>query len=179
VTTTTTFESHGVIVCANDPSNPTRAFACTPGVSARNKLRNNLVVDNGQNSCSGTGCNTNPPGPEDESTEQIDGGLSLIGVANKNDVNNNIVIGNNGDGISLRNGADKNRINSNSSLMNTSTDAPYTATGQPVAPHFWDITFRGAGLNNTINSNNRCLTQTLDVPAAICGAGQNTTWWQP
>jgi hypothetical protein len=192
-TPVTTFESHGILVCANDPINPTRAFACTPGRSFRNKVRNNLIVDNGQNSCSGTGCSTtnNTPGPEDESTEQIDGGLSLIGVANKNDVNNNTVIGNNGDGISLRNGADKNRINSNSSLMNTSTDSPYctgpnmppnqgcTAAGQPIVPHFWDITFRGAGPNNIINSNNRCLTQTLDVPAGVCGAGQNTTWWQP
>ncbi len=177
----TTYESHGIVVCANDLSNQTRAYACTFGMSIRNKLRNNLIVDNGQNSCSGAGCSTttNTPGPENESTEQIDGGLSLIGVANKNDVTNNTVIGNNGDGISLRNGADKNKITSNSSLMNTSTDAPYTATGQPIAPHFWDITFRGAGLYNVINSNNRCLTQTSDVPAGVCGAGQNTTWWQP
>src|SRR6267142_3716244 len=171
ITPVTTYESHGILVCANDTSNPNRASACTPGMSFRNKIRNNLIVDNGQNSCIGSGCSTNnnTPGPENDSTEQIDGGLSLIGVANKNDVTNNTVIGNNGDGISLRNGADMNRISSNSSLMNTSTDAPYTATGQPTMPHFWDITFRGAGANgmggnNIINSNNRCLTQTSDVP---------------
>src|SRR2546427_845037 len=182
-------ESHGIVVCANFAPGDSRAFACTTGVSRRNKIQNNLVVDNAQNSF-GT---STAPNQTTENTEQVDGGLSLIGNAVKNDVRNNTVLSNNGDGISVRNDADLNRFSSNTSLMNTSTDAPYctglnmppnqgcTAAGQPIAPHFWGLTFRGAGHNNIFNSSNRCLTQSPSsgwIPAGTCNPNDNTTWWQ-
>jgi hypothetical protein len=173
-------ESHGIVACGNTSNGD--ANNCVIGKAFRNNIHHNLVVDNGQNAC-GT-CQTNHstttgPGHQAEGTENIDGGISLIGNAVKNDVHSNIVMGNNADGISIRNGATQNRINSNTSLMNTSTDAPYDPnTGQPTAPHFWDITLRDAP-GNTINNNNRCLTQTNDAPIGVCNPYENTTWWQP
>src|SRR3989449_2423134 len=180
-------ESHGIVVCANTsdtatypPNGP--AFACTTGVSFRNKIQNNLVVDNAQNSF-GT---STAPDKTDETNEQVDGGLSLIGNALKNDVRNNTVLSNNGDGISVRNGADLNRFSSNTSLMNSTTQT--TCVFDPIAntttctPHFWDLTFRGAGHNNIFNSSNRCLTQSPSngwIPAGTCNPNENTTWWQP
>ena len=175
-------ESHGIVVCANFASGDSRAFACTTGVSFRNKIQNNLVVDNAQNSF-GT---STAPAKTNETNEQVDGGLSLIGNALKNDVRNNTVLSNNGDGISVRNDADLNRFSSNTSLMNSTTQT--TCVFDPIAntttctPHFWDLTFRGAGLNNIFNSSNRCLTQSPSsgaIPTGTCNPNENTTWWQP
>lgn len=106
-----TFQSHGIIVCAgNDDPN---TGACTPGTSRRNKISHNLIVDNGQNL----------------DGDFADSGISLVGNVFKNDVYDNMVLQNNGDGISVRHGASDNNIKKNSSLFNTSTDA--TAAGYP------------------------------------------------
>src|SRR5439155_8632195 len=159
-------ESHGIVVCANfPPPNDSAAFACTQGVSFRNKIQNNLVVDNAQNSF-GT---STAPTATNEKTEQVDGGLSLIGNALKNDVRNNTVLSNNGDGISVRNDADLNRFSSNTSLMNSTTQScVVVGLTTTCTPRFWDLTFRGGGLNNSFNSSNRCLTQSPsggEIPA--------------
>jgi hypothetical protein len=178
-------ESHGIVVCANFAAGDSRAFACTTGVSFRNKIQNNLVVDNAQNSFG----SSTAPDQTNEGAEQVDGGLSLIGNALKNDVRNNTVLSNNGDGISVRNDADMNRFSSNTSLMNSTTQScVVSGTTTTCTPRFWDLTFRGAGANNIFNSSNRCLTQSPSqpvsatmpaIPAGTCNANENTTWWQP
>src|SRR3989449_4267270 len=170
-------ESHGIVVCANFTPGDSRAFACTTGVSRRNKIQNNLVVDNAQNSFDST--NT-APDATNEGTEQVDGGLSLIGNALKNDVRNNTVLSNNGDGISVRNDADLNRFSSNTSLMNSTTQSCVViGLTTTCTPRFWDLTFRGAGPNNIFNSSNRCLTQSPSsgaIPTGTCNPNENTTW---
>jgi hypothetical protein len=162
------FESHGIVVCGEG-----QAFCY--GLSRRNKIQNNLVVDNGENA------HCNDPNTDGTcTTGNNDGGVTLTGKALNNDVKNNTSIGNNGDGISLRNGADWNKISSNSMLYNTSTDSSITGydpvTGMPTTAYFWDLTQRAAGPNN-IKSNNRCLTQSPSVSGTICGPGEND-WWK-
>src|SRR5207253_7597960 len=170
-------ESHGIVVCANFAPGDSRAFACTTGVSRRNKIQNNLVVDNAQNSFD----SNTAPEQTNEGAEQVDGGLSLIGNALKNDVRNNTVLSNNGDGISVRNDADLNRFSSNTSLMNSTTQS-CVAVGlmTTCTPKFRDLTFRGAGPNNIFNSSNRCLTQSPSggaIPAGTCNANEHHPWW--
>ena len=172
-------ESHGIVVCANFNPPDSRAFACTTGVSRRNKIQNNLVVDNAQNSFG----SSTAPNQTDEGAEQVDGGLSLIGNALKNDVTNNTVLSNNGDGISVRNDADLNRFSNNTSLMNSTTQSCVViGLTTTCTTRFWELTFRGAGQNNIFNSSNRCLTQSPSsgwIPAGTCNPNENTTWWQP
>jgi parallel beta-helix repeat protein len=109
-----------------------------------------------------------------------DGGITLTGSnVRQNKVHGNIVIGNNGDGISVRDDASLNQIEKNSANYNTSTDAQggYLANGDPAAPFFWDIAFRNAP-SNTVKPDNRCLTQSPSVtPANVCGPDENATWF--
>jgi hypothetical protein len=157
----------GIVICAiADPTSQGERL-CTVGVSRRNRIRNNLVVDAGSNY-------------PDSLTP--DGGIIVSGVARDNDVSFNTVMANNGDGISVRDGANNNTISNNLSLYNTSTDAPYVVdpitgqtTSQPTNPLFFDITSRRAGQNN-IKTNNKCLTENDGVDPTVCNPGENDDW---
>jgi hypothetical protein len=176
-----TYESHGIVVCGVGQP-------LCHGTSLRNHIHNNLIVNNGQNA------HANTAGSDSSnSTLNNDGGLTLTGDARKNLVHENTVIGNDGDGISIRNTAQLNKIIDNSSAYNTSTDSaggyedpilnnclPGMPIGTPCMPYFWDVAFRNAGSSNTIQNNNRCLTESPSATtvAPVCGPNENTTWFQ-
>lgn len=156
-TTTSVFESHGILVCTNEPlCDP---FGLGGQVAARNKIHNNLVVDNGQN-LGGL-------------HEEPDSGITVTGPGtSNNDVVHNNVSFNNGDGVVIRNGANNNRIANNSALYNTTYEA---SAEQP----FYDISHRApVGANNTFHTNNRCEKESpLTVPENVCNLGEGD-WWK-
>jgi parallel beta-helix repeat protein len=163
-------QSHGIVVCANTPF-------CTPGVSRRNKLHNNLLVDNGMNVFFET--MDDPLTPQNEGFADADGAITITGNAKDNDVFNNTVMGNNGDGISVRDGASSNKISNNLAVYNTSTDAPYDPLNpeNPGTSPFFDIANRKAGPNNWFSPTNKCLTENDPaVPATVCNPGENDDW---
>lgn len=190
----TTYETHGIVICANSPFCTTPGGSSPPNISQLNKVFNNLVVDNGQNSYTDASC----AGPSYEPGKcNVDSGITMIGTALRNDVSRNTVMSNNGDGISVRSGANYNKIRQNTSLMNSSTDQSATAasstcttvldpfTGMlstvcnaapPPVQNFWDISNRAGGGSNYFDKNNRCLTQESTVPAGVCGPGENDDW---
>jgi parallel beta-helix repeat protein len=143
---------------------------CQEGISRRNRIRNNLLADNGQNFL-------------DDITP--DSAITIAGNAFNNDVSQNTVMGNNGDGISVRDNAGYNTVSSNLAILNTSTDAPYAVdpiTMQPIAPvepampHFYDTTKRRAGMYNQIKTNNKCLTENSEVDSTVCNPGEKDDW---
>ncbi len=105
--------------------------------------------------------------------EKSDGGITLRNNSRDNHITNNIVNDNLGDGISVRLGSERNKIDNNTMLRNgahTSGTLYYDAAGRqaPGGPP-------GSEPLNEWNQNNVCVTQNEEVPPGTCGPEEGTT----
>lgn len=129
-------------------SDPVQCFGILATNSSNNNFNNNLVEFNGENL--GT-----------------DGGIMITGLGSANNtVTHNDVSNNFGDGISLRDKANNNTINSNTAKSNT----------DGRLRNFADLTARDAGAGNLWDPDNICNNQfsigANPIPAGVCNAGE-------
>jgi hypothetical protein len=158
-------QNHGLLVCASPSVEAQELTNCKVGVSRRNRIHTNLVVDNGMNASF----------PDSDP----DGALTMTGNVRDNLITHNTVLGNNGDGVSVRDGAAANRISNNIVLYNSTTETTDEyVVGDPAEEprRFYDIAARAAGPYNSINPNNKCLTDSPGVDQAVCNQGENEEW---
>lgn len=119
-----------------------------------NVVRGNEVFKNGD------------PFPFDDTAQ--DGGITMRNRASGNHITNNIVNGNFGDGISVRQFSFDNKMDNNTMLGNgveASGTVFYDAAGR-LAPGEPTGSLLVA---NTWNLNNVCVTQNQEVPPGVCG----------
>jgi hypothetical protein len=98
----------------------------------------------------------------------VDGGIMLLNSATTgNQVVNNNVSGNCGDGITTRNGAQDNNIVLNVAVNNSVSTLGARYAFAPIGT-FFDVAERNQGPGNIWNANNTCKSQSAGIPGGVC-----------
>jgi hypothetical protein len=98
----------------------------------------------------------------------IDGGITLVdSAASNNQILQNFVFQNCGNGITVFNGGHNNVIASNVALDNSTNTLNGRCATVPVGK-FYDLAAVNEGAGNVWNPNNTCKTSSPGVPAGVC-----------
>ena len=132
-------------------------------VSVRNLISDNRVIRNGNNAYE-----FNWPGSWLFMYPEFDAGISIQGgTATQNQILNNEVVGNCGDGIEFNTDANNNTVSGNTALDNSTLT--YGGRCFAVKPGtMFDAAERWPGVVNNWSPNNHCQTRSPGVPANAC-----------